>query len=48
MNDILEFLAARERGPNGRVQHPLGWLASVYLRAAVIVVLSYSVFPHLA
>ena len=48
MNDILEFLAARERVPNGPVQHPLGWLASVYLRAAVIVVLSYSVFPHLA
>ena len=48
MNDILEFLAARERGPNGRVQHPLGWLASVYLRAAVIVVLSYSAFPYLA
>ena len=48
MNDILEFFAAREQAPNGRVQRRLGWLESVYLRAAVIVVLSYSVFPHLA
>ena len=48
MKDSLELITARELVTNGRVKRQLGRLRMVYLRAIVIVVLSYFAFPQLA
>ena len=52
MNNILEFIAAQESSTSGRDKRQLGHrseqLRLAYLRVAVIVVMSYSAFPHLA
>ena len=52
MNNILEFIAAQESSTSGRdkrqLEHRSDQLRLAYLRVAVIVVMSYSAFPHLA